>query len=113
MILGSGGIRIVKDGWDTMARCFAQFDISVYNGLENQFLEMSFHFIIYLIGQSEARIKHGQKETFYFQSGVQLGFYNLDGVQQFANSFQREIFALYRDDNRISRSKCIDCNQSQ
>ena len=54
MVLGTVGIRIVKDSRNTVARCFAQFDIAVYNRLEYQFLEVSFHFIVYLIRQAEA-----------------------------------------------------------
>ena len=54
MVLGSVGIGIIKNGRNPVARRFAQFDIAMYNRLENQFLEMSFHLIVYLISQSEA-----------------------------------------------------------
>ena len=54
MVLGTVGVRIVKDGRNSMTRCFAQLDIAMYNRLEYQFLEMSFDFIVYLIGQAEA-----------------------------------------------------------
>ena len=49
VVLGPCRIRIVQDGWDSMAWRFAQFDISLDDGLENQFLKMSFDFIVNLI----------------------------------------------------------------
>ena len=42
---------------------------------------MSFYLVVNLVGQSETRIKHGQEETFDFQSGIQLGLNDLDGIQ--------------------------------
>ena len=35
-------------------------------GLGNQFLEVSFHFVVYLVGQTQARVEHCQQESFNF-----------------------------------------------
>ena len=53
MVLRTGGVCIIKDGRHAMAWRFAQLDITVDYGFEDQLLEVAFHFIVYLIGQSQ------------------------------------------------------------
>ena len=81
MVFGSGGVCIVQDGGQSVAGRFAQFYIALDNGAEHQFLEVAFYFIVYLVGLSQARIVHGQQESFDFECGVQLGLDDFDGVQ--------------------------------
>ena len=107
MVLGTCGIRIVKDDRETVARGFAEFDVPLDDGFEDQFLEMFFHFIINLVGQTQAAVIHGQQETFDFQRRVEFGFDNLDRIEKFADTFQCEIFTLDRDDYGIGCRQCV------
>ena len=50
MILGSGRVGIIQYCRNAVAGSFAQFDVTLYNCLEYQFLKMAFHFIINLVG---------------------------------------------------------------
>ena len=113
IVLGSCRIGIIQDGRDSMAGCLAQFYITLDDGLEYQFLKMAFHLVINLICQTQARVEHGQQESFYFKRRIQLRLDNPYGIQQFADSFQCEILALHRNNDRIGRGQGIDGNQPQ
>ena len=94
-------IRIVQYRRNTMTGSFAQPDIPLNNGSKHHIPEMLFQFLINLIGKSQPRIVHSQQKALYFQSRIQFGFDNLNCVQQFTDSFQRKIFGLNRNNNRI------------
>ena len=74
---------------------------------------MTFHFVVYLVGQFQSAVIHCQQETFNFQFRVELALDYFYCVQQFADSFQGEIFALYRDYDRVCRSKGVDSDESK
>ena len=113
VILGSGGVCVIQDGGQTVAWGFAQFDVALYDGVEHQFLEVAFHFIVNLVGLAQARVVHRQQETFDFECRVQFRLDNLDGVQQFADTFQCKVFRLYGDNHGVGCGERVDGNQSQ
>ena len=87
MVLGSSGVCVIEYGRQSVTRCFGELHIALDDGLEYEFLEMSFYFIVNLVGQTETGVVHREQESFYFKSGVQFFLYNLDGVEQFADTF--------------------------
>ena len=91
----------------------AQFHVALDDGLEHQFLEVAFHFVVDLVGLSQARVVHRQQEAFDFEGRVQLRLDDLDGVQQLADAFEREVFGLHGDDDRVGGGKRVDGNESQ
>ena len=74
---------------------------------------MAFHLVVYLVGESETAVIHRQQESFYLQFLVQFAFYYLDGVQQFADTLEREVFALHRNDDRVGSRERVHRYQSQ
>ena len=88
-----------------MAGRLAEFDIALDDGLEDQFLEVAFDLLENLVGKSESRIIHCEEESFYFECGIEFRLDDFNGVEQFANSFECEVFALNRNDDGIGCSK--------
>lgn len=78
--------------------CFAQSDIPLYDRVEDHVPEMVAYILHYLVGQSQASVEHREEETFDLQGRVEPGLYKLDGIEQLAQSFQREEFCLHRND---------------
>ena len=74
---------------------------------------MSLHFVVYLVGESQAAVVHCQQESFDFEQRVEFRLYDFDGVEQFADAFEREVFALHGDDDRIGGCKCVHRYQSE
>ena len=85
VVLGTGGIRIIKNSRDTVAGSLAQFHISLNYGVEHQFLEVAFllHRRFGLPGAGVNRTSSAG--TFDFQCRIQFRLDNLDCVQQFAD----------------------------
>ena len=52
MVLGSGRVGVVQDDGQSVAGAFAQLDIALYDGLEDQLLEVALHLVVNLVGQA-------------------------------------------------------------
>ena len=74
---------------------------------------MAFQLLVNLVGQAQTRIIHREKEPLYFKPGIQFRLDDADGVKQFADSLQCEIFRLHRDNYRIGSRKGVDRYQPQ
>lgn len=96
-----------------MTGTLRQFDITLDNGFEDQFLEMAFHLIVNLVGEAKAGVVHRQQESLNLQFRVQLAFDNTDGIEQFADTLQCEVFTLHGDDDGIGCCQRVHRNQSQ
>ena len=96
-----------------MAWRLREFYVSLYNGLEHQFLEVALYLVINLVGQTQTTIVHGKQESLDFQHWVQLVFDNLDCVEQFADTLKCKVLALHGDDNRVGRSKGVNGDEAQ
>ena len=96
-----------------MARCFAESYVACDDGVEDKVAEMSAYLIVHLCGESQASIVHGKKESFDAQCGIEVGFDNLDGVEQFGNTFKGKELALHRYDDAITSSEGIDGDESE
>ena len=62
-----------------------------------QIAEVFAHLAGYLVGQPQTGVVHGQQKAFDLQLGIQLRLGHADRVEQLAETFQREILALDRD----------------
>ncbi len=104
---------IVEDDWETVARTFAQLHVALDDGLEHQFLEVSLHLVVNLVGKAETAVVHGEQEAFDLEFRVELALDDLDGVEQFADTFKSEIFALHRDDDAVGCCQRVDGDESE
>ena len=81
--------------------------------LEHQLLEVPLHIVVYLTGQPEPGVVHGEQKALYLQFRVELALDDLYGVEQLADALQSEELALHGDDDRVGRRKRIHRNQAQ
>ena len=105
-------VGIVEYDRQSVAWALAKLDVALDDGLENEFLEVTFHLVVDLVGQSEAAVIHGQEEPFYLESWVELALNDLDGVEQLANSLECEVLTLHGNDDRIGCCQCIHGDES-
>ena len=52
MVFAAGRIGIIEDNGQTMAGTFAELDVTLNNSFEYEFLEVTFHFVVDLVGQT-------------------------------------------------------------
>ena len=84
-----------------MARTFAKFYISLDNGFENELLKVPFNIVINLSCQVKSAVIHGEEKSFYLSFSIKFALYNLNGIEQFGNTFKGKILALDGYDNRV------------
>ena len=108
MVLTAGGVCVVKDDGKTVTRTLAQFDVTLDDGLEHQLLEMTFHLVVDLVGQTQTTVVHRQQESLDLQLRIQFALDDLDGVQELADTFECEVLTLYRDDDGVGCRQCVD-----
>ena len=87
MVLGTCGVGVVENDGQTVAGAFRELHVALDDGLENQFLEMAFHLVVDLVGQAQTTVVHGQQESLDLQFRVEFALDDLDGVEQFADTF--------------------------
>ena len=80
MVLSPFRFGIIQNDRHAVAGSFAQLHVTHDNRFEDQFLEVAFHFVVYLVGQAEPAVEHRQQKTFYLQFRVKPFLDNFDGV---------------------------------
>ena len=113
MVFRTCRVGIVENHGQSVAWTLAELHVALYDGLENEFLEVSFHFVVYLIGQSETTVVHSQQKSFNLERWVQLALDYLDGVEQLGDTLKCEVFALHGYDDRVGSCERIYGNQSE
>ena len=113
MVLASCGVCVVEQYRQSVARRFAELHVALYYGLEHEFLEMPLHFVVYLVGESQAAVVHCEQESLDFEFRIELALDDFDGVEQFADSLKCEVFTLHGYYHRIGCSQGIHGNQSE
>ena len=113
MVLCTLRVGVVKDDGQSVALAFAQFDVALYHRLEYQFLEVALYLVVYLAGQTQTVVVHREQESLYLKFRIQLALDDLDGVEQFADALYCEVLALYRDDDTVGSSECVDGDESE
>ena len=74
---------------------------------------MSLNLVIYLVGQFQTVVIHGQKESLNLKLRIEFALYDFDGVKKFANAFKSEVLTLNRYDNRVCSRQGVYCYQSE
>mgnify|MGYP003237182505 CR=1 FL=1 len=113
MVFAASRVCVIENYWQSVTWRFAQLYVALYYRLEDKFLEVSFHFVVYLVCQLEAAVVHSQQESFNFQFRVEFAFYYFNSVQQFADALKGKVFTLYRDDYRVCRRERVDCDEAE
>ena len=108
MVFAACRVGVVEYHGQAVAWTLAELDVALYDGFEHQFLEMALYLVIYLIGQTKARVVHRKQESLYLQLCVELAFDYLYSVEQLADAFESEILALHRNDDRVGRRQRVD-----
>ena len=78
---------------------FGELHVALHHRFEHQFLEVAFHLIVDLVGQSQTAVVHREEEAFDFQFGVESHLDHANRVEQLRDTLEREIFALHGDDD--------------
>ena len=74
---------------------------------------MSLHLVVYLVGQPQSAVVHGEQESLYLEPGVQFAFDYLDGVEQLADSLQCEVLTLHGYDYRVGRRERVHGDEAE
>ena len=82
-----------------MTRTFAQLHVTLNDRLEDQFLEMSFHLVIDLVGQTQATVVHSQQKSLDFQLLIEFALDDFYGAEQLADALKCKLFALHGNDD--------------
>ena len=96
-----------------MRRSLREFHVTLDDGLEHQFLEVTFHLVVNLVGQTQTGIVHREQETLDFQFRVQFALDNLDGIEKFRDTLQCKILTLHGDNHRVGCRQCIDRDEAK
>ena len=74
---------------------------------------MTAHLFVDLISETESAVIHSEEETLNFETRIHAGLDNLYRVEQLADAFQGEVFALYGDDDRVGGGERVHCDEAQ
>jgi hypothetical protein len=72
-----------------------------------EFAEVGRH----LFGQAGSLVEHGQQHAFDFEPRIEALFHAVDCVHERGNAFEREVFALDRNQDRVGRGERVDCEE--
>ena len=113
MVLRSGGVSVIEDHRQTVAGALRELHVALDHGFEDQFLEMTLHLIIDLVGKSQSAVVHSQQEALDFELRVELALDDLNSIEELTDTLQRKVLALHRNDHRVGCRQGIDGNQPQ
>ena len=109
----AGAGVIVDQRRQAMARRFGQADVARNDRFEHQRAEARADIVGDLVGQAVAAVEHGQRDADDAELGIEALLDALDRLQQLAQSFEREEFALQRHQQRIGRGQRIERQQAE
>ena len=95
-----------------MAGRFAQAHVARNHGLIDLIFENLAHFLRNLHAQIGARVEHRQHDALDGEMSVHL-LHLLHRAHQRAHAFQREIFALNRNQHAVRRAERVERNHAQ
>ena len=113
MVLRSGGVSVIEDHRQTVAGALRELHVALDHGFEDQFLEMTLHLIIDLVGKSQSAVVHSQQEALDFELRVELALDDLNSIEELTDTLQRKVLALHRNDHRVGCRQGIDSDQTQ
>ena len=92
---------------------FGQTDISRYDGAVYPLFYIGTNIFYYLKGKICTGVVHSEYNTFDIQIGIQALPYQVDGMYQLAQTFQRIVFALNGNQDCVCCGHGIDGQQIQ
>ena len=76
-------------------------------------VEVLLHLGVDLVGQTQTAVVHRQQEALDHERGIEAVLHQADGVEQFADALQREVFALHGDDDAVGRRESVHRDDAQ
>ena len=113
VVVGAGGARVVEDGRLAVGRGLAQPDVLGNHRLENHVGVVGLDFFHDLVVQAQAAVVHREEKAFDGQGRIEPRPYDVDGIEQFAQAFQREVLGLDGDDHAVGGRQGVDGDQAQ
>src|SRR5690348_10274372 len=102
----SGAARIVDDHGLPEAGRLAQSNVSWNDGVVDALREVTPGLVHYLLREIEAIVVHRQENPLDLERGVEPLLHQSNRSQQVAQSLERVVLALDRDENRARRRQC-------
>src|SRR5690606_10215554 len=106
-------VGIVKNHRLSNAWRLGESCITMNDGAEYHVLEMAAHFTHHLVAESQSAVVHRHQDAFDYQSCVQPALYDLDRVQQLAETLESEELALNRHYDGVRGGECVHGDASE
>src|ERR1700722_8268959 len=113
VIDGALAERITQDHRLTYAGSLADLRIPVDDRIEHDLVEMFSYLADHLVAKAEPAVIHGHQDTFDGQFGIEAALYDLNGIEQLAQSFQGKEFGLDGYDDGVGSGECVDGDQAK
>ena len=94
MVDRSTAVGIVEEGRQTVAGGFAELDVALDDGLEDQSFEVGLNLFVDLIIEACTAIVHRHQEALYIELGIESLAHDTDGIEEL------------RDPSRAKYSHC-------
>src|SRR5205814_4876099 len=96
-----------------MARRLSEAYVARNDGAKNLLLEELPDIVGHLLTQVGPLVEHRQQHAFDVERGVESGTNASDGADQVGQTFEREVFAVERNQHGISRDEGIEREQAE
>src|SRR5262245_2937423 len=96
-----------------MARRLTQTHVPRNHGTKHLLLEEAAYVARHLLSQVRALIAHSQEHPFDIEIRIERRANAPQRPDEFRQSFEREVFAVERDQRRVSRDQTIERQQSE
>ena len=97
---------VLADG-KAVRGCLGKPDVAGDNRAENPILEVRRHLLDYVLREPGSRIVHGKEDSADIELGVERFLDTLDGLEEQGKTFEREVFALKRDEHFVGGYKPV------
>ena len=108
---GTAGLGIIENCGLAMAGSFGEADITGNTGLVEQFSKVSLELTGDPLGEVGAVVIHGEGNAFDEKAGIQGLADSFDGVEEFTDAFEGEVFSLHGDEDGIGCDQGVEGEQ--
>src|SRR5581483_11027070 len=110
---GPARFAIVKIDRQAVARRFGEADVARDDGAQQLVAEMLDELRRDVVAEIVANVVHRAQQAFDFEVRIEARTHRLDRVEQARKTFEREIFALDRDQHAVCRRQRVDGQEMQ
>ena len=96
-----------------MAGGFAELDVALDDGLEDQSFEVGLDLFVDLIIEACTAIVHRHQEALYIELGIESLAHDTDGIEELRDPFEGKVFALHGDEYGVGSHQGVDGNQPE